>query len=754
MTTVPSSEPTASFVELCSFIAIRQAQDSEEVVRQLVLRCFAFDPFLRFARATDFATAIQNRFGLRLPENRIQSAIDRLLNAGLLARQPNRDIAITQRAKAAVDQDIADVLAQEEHLKTEWLQSVHQVSPELPSELAWSTLVKTLQKLFRRHGLQTISLLDASLSVSEGDEKGVRAQVREACSIPELSDWRNDAEAAILAFLNGVHSDPNRAAYIARLADSAVSYLSLTVSPEVADRLRRKLEPLDVFLDTNILFGLLGLAEPETTDAARELAHAVEENNLPLTLRFHQDTERELRRTFDGLSVQLRSRVWPPSLSAAAVRARNINTVTRLYHEKNAASAISADSFLKPYEHVDVIIRERGAVQYRESRQLAPQENYDLMADYRAFLEKNGRDKPYEVIAHDVTLLLTVRKLRTAAKSSLDTRAVLVTNDVMLHLFESQAAKHERRPPCTLLLRQLLQLLRPFVPTTAQFDVSFAETFAAPEFRAIDSKAAAATSKLLELLSAYKELSEETATALLTNDLLLGKLQSESDQKGMANMVESALAIQNASLQAERDSLAARLERAEVEREKQVSNAISAMSEAFEREKQQLQEERTRYATSDDAKTGELVNKQQELETLSEELETEKQARLEAERSIQVARDELAKRDALSQRRSGQIRVAAAILTAGIVAAAIEAAVRRGVFPWLAGHQQSYGLRVGTYIIVILTLTGYARRDLRKALWSAGVLPLGFVLLQLLGGPKAEADRAEPVTTLPSSKAK
>lgn len=739
-------EPTASFVELCSFVAIRQAQDSEEVVRQLLLHCFALAPDFRITRTRDFAEVIGTRFGLQLSEGRLQSAVDKLVNAGQLVRRTNKDYALSDETNARVVERLVQTRNEEDEVKTRWLTEVRQVSPELNPEVAWGALTAVLRRLFRRHGLQTLSLIGADVSAPEAEERSVRSDVREVCAAEAPLLDAEVLEASMLSFLQGARQDAVRASFIAHLADSTVSYYSLTVPPEVAARLRTKLMQLDVFLDTNVLFGLIGLAEPETTDAALELASIVKEYGLPLELRFHEETENELRGTFNNLAFHLRSRHWPPPVSRAAARLPNINTVTRLYHERNGESAISADTFLRPYEHVDEIIRDRGAVQYRAPHDPQPEVLYDLQHEYQAYLEERGREKTYETVMHDVRLLHTVRRLRVAAKSSLEARAIIVTNDMMLHLYETRKARTERRQPCTMLPRQLLQLLRPFVPATLDFDKSFAETFSAAAFRSIDGNAAAALGKLLELLAAYRDITEDTASAMLANDMILGKMQSAEDETELQVIVESALAAENASLQTERDSLAARLERSHQEVASKVQ-ALEQAQRAFEEEKSRLQEERDRISAAAQAAEQKAAARDEVLRSVEASLEDERTARTVAEGNLEEVRttvSELAQQiesdRKLRVERNNLLRTVGSVALAFLVASASELLLSRGLFPWLSTHQQSYGLRGATYLSLVFFFVGAARQDIRKTAWVIGVLPAVLVIAQLVGGPQGSGD--------------
>lgn len=697
-------------------------------------------PESRFERSSDFSEVLKNKFGIDLKAAQLQPAIDRLISKGLIIRSHARELSLSPASRSEQFERLQSAEALESSVRHSWFDGLRRHFPSVDPEIAWLVLRSVLRDLFRRHGLQTLALLDSTVLAAAPEERGLRQIVSKACHASSEVTDKNATELALLDFVGGSRTDPKRAAYLAALSDSTVSFLSLSIPPEIAARLRDNLRALDVFLDTNVLFGLLGLAEPELSEAATELVNLIVSNNLPLKLRFHEESELELRRAFDGLSSHLESRLWPPAVSAAAARSTNINTVTRLYHERNAASPISASSFLQPYKHVDVIIRDAGAIPFRDDREYG-QQLLDLQHDLVSFLKSRGRERPYETTSHDAKLLLSVLNLRSAARSSLDARAIIVTSDAMLYVFDAERAKGENRQPATLLVRQFLQLLRPFVSTTPDFDRSFAASFAASEFRAVSTSAGRATLRLLELLAMYTGISEETASSMLTNDMLLGGLQSATDRAVMEELVESAIAVENATLQAERDRLAAHLEHAKTEQTAAIETAVADSRAKFEAElaivsarAAELEREQQKAATD-------LESRAKALSHVSSQALAAQQSQEAVEMHLKATQQELAETQAALITKSEQqarskrtVLFVLALLVSIAFISASELFIRGGHFYWLASHPQTYGLRAAVYSSATLALVGLFRRDLRQKVWLTGLLPVLLVMLQLLGG--------------------
>jgi hypothetical protein len=287
---------------------------------------------------------------------------------------------------------------------------------------------------------------------------------------------------------------------------------------------------------------------------SHELVEVGCNENLPFRLRYHEATNHELRTTFDAAVSKLTSSAWSPGISRAAAKSRRVSTVQRLYHERNAEQPISAESFFKPFQHLDVLIQEKGIKLYRDSTQGDKQRVYDLVADYTEFLKRAGREKPYEAVEHDMLLLDCVRRLRSKANSSLEAGALCVTTDFLLWRFDRVQCRKPGLLPTMILPTQLIQLLRPFVAITADVNKSFADAFAIPQFRALGQGGSAATGRLLEIIAAHGNIAERVATNLLANDLFLDGL-GEKKEVELFEFVESAISAENELLGRERAEL-------------------------------------------------------------------------------------------------------------------------------------------------------------------------------------------------------
>src|SRR5207249_2247079 len=172
----------------------------------------------------------------------------------------------------------------------------------------------------------------------------------------------------------------------------------------------------------------------------------------PFRLRYHEATQREMSNTLFHFGDGLRRHRWPQQLSRAALKAGVVSGLELRYHQKNADQPIEVDDFLAPYEHWEILLKERGIDIYRvDASQDRLRARADLEGEYKVFLRRNGREKPDPVIEHDMAVLETVHSLRSKASSTLDAGAVLTTCDYFLYRFDWEANRQAGNSTSTVL---------------------------------------------------------------------------------------------------------------------------------------------------------------------------------------------------------------------------------------------------------------------------------------------------------------
>jgi len=276
-------------------------------------------------------------------------------------------------------------------------------------------------------------------------------------------------------------------------------------------------------------------------------------------LRYHQATKRETENTIVNITDRLKKYRWTRSLSRAALNSRYLTGIELKYHQLNADIGIDMDTFMRRFSHAEIILKEKRIDIYRTNTNRL-KERTELVSAYVKFLERRRTEKRGDAIEHDMTVLDAVRAIRSDKTSSLDAGSLLITCDYNLYKFDWEYSRKSNTLPCTVLPNSFWQTLRPFIPSQLDFDRTFAETFAIPEFRTIRSGTAAASSRLMGLLSTYRGLPEKIATRLLSNDTLIISLRSIHDDQQFQETVDVAIVAENDLLREEKAALEKRVE--------------------------------------------------------------------------------------------------------------------------------------------------------------------------------------------------
>lgn len=694
--TARSDNFSAAFEQMC-FVAIASKESPDDVLRQLILHCFVVLPEDQFDSANRLIEAIEVLFGLKVPLYQVQTAVDRLEGEGQIKRPLGTNYVLTPKVKKRLEQRIETAKSLEDTVKQEWFGELEVAYPTLPQDQMWTALRKYLAKSFRRHGIQAAALLDPSIEARSDHSKSLSALLEDALADVFKGDQEPIALArkAISLFFTSIGDSPDRATYIAQLADGAFSYFTLTVDPETARTFRENLQSLALFLDTNFLFAILDLSFNPLVEVSNEVHSVIQKFGLPFTLYYHDRTAREFSSTVSYYGDRLRARHWSQNLSRAAISSSSLSGIEVKYHQRNAESSTSVDAFLRPYEHADVLLKNKGISVHRGiSNRL--QERADLLHDYTAYLKARKRFKPDSIIDHDVTVLDAVRQRRSTAPSTLDAGALLLTCDYFLYRFDWEQSRTKGQMACVVLPNLFMQILRPFIPSTPDFDRSFAETFAIPEFRTVGSSASEATSKLLNLMAGYAEFSEETAVRLLSNDLLLDQLKASKDSAEFERQVELAVANENAILLEEMAALRQQLDQTERERE------------TVESEKTETQQALRETHES-------LSNAKQQIADVTVKAQGESIARGRAEQK--------------ADRYARALATLLALLSMG----AFFVVIYLFKWQWLLNHSNSYGLQGSAGLFIFLLVFGLTYPSWRKAAWG-GAFSVVLVILYLLGG--------------------
>jgi hypothetical protein len=567
-TTKRIADYSRAFSRLCHVAALTRAGKTAAAIDGLVASTWAIDAE-QCTSVEGLGHAINGYFGLRLPEGTLKLSQERLLAAGRLV-EVNETLALAIPEREAFEERTRAATTLRDTVKTQWLEETvgdPNLASVTPEDL-WRCLETYTAAAFQRHGIHAIELLGGEFA-ADGDGS-LLSFLSAAIATVGLQGEAQAVSNAIRRFF--AEPTPEKIRYLAGLLDATFTYFAIATDDITSQYLRDSLRPLNVFVDTNVLFGVLNLSEDYFARIARQLVSLVKEGRLPFTLYYHERTIREFRDTIQATAAYVCQHRWTQELSRAAVRygeaSGAIRSAELAYHRQNAEARTPPEVFYSKFEHLERLLADQGLLIYRETLVDDPKATRVkalLIADYQEFVEQERPVRPrhYEALDHDVVVWQTVQRIRHAARSPLESGAIFLTNDYLFQRFERRRLQASGSPASVVVSGQFMQVLRPFVPSTDDFDRGFVENLTLPEFQVAHSDYRLAGEQVLGYLSTYSGLEEETALAVLSDEILRHQVQDAGPDANLGSLIDSAIIRENAELRETNQSLQTTLRDAE-----------------------------------------------------------------------------------------------------------------------------------------------------------------------------------------------
>lgn len=672
-----------AFNRLTHVVALSREGKIEAVIGDLALTTLAIDDSLGSKSAEEICAAIDAYFGVELPGKDIDDALNELLRRGKIVADPRTGRRVLQpHEQSAIMQRISAASELEATVKAEWLQGLGRPDGDtvVDGEQLWRCLRAYLAKVLARHGAESILLLDpnAPTSESRASLSSLQAAALRECGVGADSQVAKDAIGNFITTATAA-----RTRYVAQLLDGTFSFFALSADAATEEYLTRALPSLSIFLDTNFIFGLLELHENPLDSVSKELVDFIGSQRFPFRVYYHERTLEELRRTLGHIAERLKGVRWTASLSRAALRAGTLSSIELKFHEIYAKSHVDVEVFLERYEtHIPELLESRGFKIYREpDGGPTVEERGRLAAEYADFVKKSRREeKPYPTVDHDMSVWLSLQRRRTSGRSVLESGAVFLSNDFLLYRFDRFHLTKPGGVQTVVMPGPLLQVLRPFGRSGEDFDRRFVATFAIPEFRTLHTDYAATSSRVLSYLATYADLPEEMAVKILTNEVLIDRLQRiDARSPEFKEVIESQMVKENAALATEIADIRAETARREATQTADLERATKEAAEA-------------RQAA--DALRAELV--ESKSRSLSREVDDGRPSG-DAEQAKRAVPPADAAEMSMLRRR---IRIVLAISVAVIGLMGVFALPPALAWDWLLEHRNRLSLQVGALVIV------------------------------------------------------
>ena len=517
--------------------------------------------------ADDWHDEILASYGIQVSLYDIGESLSRLVSEGQLIWEASKgEYRLSRRASDEIEAKIEAAGDLEERAMNLWFAKNPSLARVRGIRDCWHILMDYCAPVFRAHGIDAVRVITDNAPDAAGDtQEHVLRMVLDSHSLS--GDERQVLRCAISNFFQS--DDPEIQDYIAQIADSTFNLLALCVDEDSRRVLREGMPALKIFVDTNILFSILGTHDTPLAAASIDLFRVITESDLPFTLYYHTKTLSELTHTVENAAHRLRKQTWSSAVSRAIIRtpwqASRISGIEMRFHELNSRQQIDPRAFCARFDSPAALLAEHGLRIYRETDVNESQARLELrstlIADYAEYLADNPRRRNanHAKLDHDCSVWMLSKDHQSPNRKGLIfSGSFFLSSDYALWKFDRDVLRRNYGSrPVVVLPDAFLLALRPFVGGS-KFDTrAFVQAFSASEFRANSGEGMAATvRKVMSYLAAFEDISEETAVRMLSDSILLeGLKRYEESAPEFAQAIEKALFAQNEALMRERDEL-------------------------------------------------------------------------------------------------------------------------------------------------------------------------------------------------------
>lgn len=550
------------FSKLSHIKALSHDQKFDQIVQNLITHTLNINPDSNPKNETELSNKIQTIYGISIRNQIILSNLDKLLNKGDIIKDPiSKRYQITQLVSIKLKKRIEDANNQENEIKTNWFSEILLSFPDFTTEqlqTLWSCLSTYLCNVFEQHGIQTLNLLNPNTKINADDQKSLFAIIDGIVKETNYVFSKELLSSAINHFI--FNADEKRTNYLSKLADSTFTSFALTSDAETVNFLNQRYNTLNLFLDTNFIFGILDLHKNSEDASAREILAEVKKNNLPFKLTYHPETLSEFKRTFDNRAMILRASNWTRETSRVALAIDGLSPLEELFHKQNLENQIDPSVFLDKYDHVELILKDLGLNEFIPLRKPTDVDFSEIQIDvekYQKYYESipNRKQKSYMSFKHDIVVIREVRELNPKKTKFLESKAFFISSDYILAKFEKINYKRNWEINYVVSPSVFLQLIRPFIENDYSSNKRFIDTFTIPEFRTFEIDYSSTRSKALQILNDnYHNTSFETKVKILRDQVLLEKLDKVTDDHAkQMDLIESQISIENQILNMEKE---------------------------------------------------------------------------------------------------------------------------------------------------------------------------------------------------------
>jgi predicted nucleic acid-binding protein len=549
---------------LCHFVPLDSTDKLCYALQEFLIQHAMASVGMNPQRPLEVRDSVKKLFGLDFEQREIEIRLKRLLEAKKVACTKGKywlDYHVCLNLRQAV-KNCEDY---EKKVIDDWLKSVENKYPLLSQEdlqRLKNDLKIFVAKIFVMHGAKCATLIYSKQEKTEEFVDNWKADLSDI--LPEYPALNTIRSTELPGFF--IDAKGEQMKYIAELLDSSFLLHVIQIDKDCTALIKKFLKGCLLYLDTNVLFALLDIDTPREAVAVKRLIGI--SRQLGYTLVISTRTAEEFRYTLKNAEKHLQKNPNIPKNLARILANHTKGGFIPAYWRKHDETSISLEDFIGTYRHFEELlakyeieIRDDFCEEVQEDPELGTQIDLLYASADPVILDK-------DVAEHDAFHRLLIRKLRGGkAHTFSDASAWFLTLDKKLNHYDSFARFSEKDKdlsdvPFCILCDDWLQLVRPLLPRTDDYDKTFIELLSSPFLRSYRDVPPELAGKIIGRITHYKNFSPEVAAKMLTDSLFIQRLEIIHTEENQKEVIDNEIVATADEFRIERDYYKKQVEKA------------------------------------------------------------------------------------------------------------------------------------------------------------------------------------------------
>jgi uncharacterized protein YeeX (DUF496 family) len=312
----------------------------------------------------------------------------------------------------------------------------------------------------------------------------------------------------------------------------------LNIDKTASALVQEELKGITLYLDTNFLLNLLGFNGEKRKKSAELVINLSKRFKCQLLISSRTINEwhaslKKAEKELTGPTIRL-------DLTDIAKRYLREDDFLITYWTRHAETGVSVGDFLSPFRRLQDHLRtfqieEEGKLwnKIRDSQELKDEmDKLDIIV--------HGL-KPTEVLEHDAfhRLLILHRRGDTSSRSFIDTKFWFLTCDTSLPKYHREIRKDKDDMPFCILTHQWIQILRPLLERTDDYDSAFVNLLNSPYLRTHAPLPEDVVKSIIGRISFYKQYTSSLVTRMLMDKQLTDQLHQIRDEQKRYELIDN-----------------------------------------------------------------------------------------------------------------------------------------------------------------------------------------------------------------------